>query len=271
MFQYDENRPYDETPVYYVYYLVNPETEQPFYVGKGKDRRCYQHLTDKMEYSRNKRLTGHIQNLRKKGLEPKVIKIQENMKEEDAYILEEEKILEYGRIGFDEDGILMNFFIANRPVPKFGEHNGFYGRQHTQETKDLIGDKNRGRKHTQETREKMSASHTGKPKSEEHKRKIGDAHRGRTLKEETKQKLREHNLKDEVVKKNRESKMQVWIVTRPDGTEEEVEDLTLYCKDNGLNRSCMYKVSLKIRNHHKGFKCRKKYPDEGVDMDQESC
>lgn len=258
MFQNEENRSYDETPVYYVYYLVNPETGEPFYIGKGKDRRCYQHLTDKMEYSRNKRLTGHIKNLRERGIEPQVVKIQENMREEDAYNLEEEKIMEYGRIGFDEGGTLMNFFISIRPVARYGEDNGFYGKQHTQETKDLIGDRNRGRKHTQETRDKMSASHTGKPKSEEHKRKIGDAHRGRALKEETKQKLREHNLKEDVREKNRRSKMQVWIVTRPDGVEEEVEDLTLYCEEKGLNRSKMYAVGSGSRNHHKGYKCRKK-------------
>ena len=39
-------RAYDVEPVYYVYHLVNPLTDVPFYVGKGKNRRCYQHLTD---------------------------------------------------------------------------------------------------------------------------------------------------------------------------------------------------------------------------------
>jgi hypothetical protein len=95
---------YDETPVYYVYNIVNPSTRIPFYVGKGKGGRCYQHLLDKPEYSKNKRLTGHIQNLRKIGIEPEVIKIKENLKEKEAYLMEEEQILNYGRIGFDEDG-----------------------------------------------------------------------------------------------------------------------------------------------------------------------
>lgn len=224
-----------------------------------------------METTKNKRLTGHIQKLRTRGIEPVVVKIKENMPEEDAYILEEHLIREYGRIGFEDGGVLMNILLDGRPPNGTGENNSFYGRSHSPETKAAIGDKNRGRKRSKETREKMSASHKGKPKSEEHRRRIGDAHRGRTIKEETKQKLREHNLKEEVREKNRRSKMQVWIVTRPDGVEEEVEDLTLYCEENGLLRSKMYSVASGARKTHKGFKCRKKYPDEGVDKGQEGC
>ncbi len=36
MFQRESERVYDDTPVYYVYHLVNPETGVPFYIGKGK-------------------------------------------------------------------------------------------------------------------------------------------------------------------------------------------------------------------------------------------
>lgn len=267
----NSRKEYDDSPVYYVYSLVNPETNQPFYIGKGTRYRCYQHLKDTMETTHNKRLTGHIQKLRERGIEPVIIKLQENLPEEKAYDLEEELIIKHGRIGFDDGGILMNIAMDGKPPTRFGEDNGFYGRTHTPETKAAIGDKNRGRKMSQETRDKMSESHKGKPKSEEHRKKIGDAHRGRTLREETKQKLREHNLKEEVREKNRRSKMQVWIVTRPDGVEEEVEDLTLYCEENGLNRSKMYAVSSGIRNHHKDYKCRKKNPDEGLDRGSESC
>lgn len=139
-----------------------------------------------------------------------------------------------------------------------GENNPFYGNRHTDETKAIIRDKKTGSTHSQETRDKMSAAKKGKPKTEEHRRKIGEAQLGRVVDEETKQKLREHNLKEEVLKKNRESKMEVWIVTTPEGIEEEVEDLTLYCKEKGLERSCMYKVGLGTRKQHKGYKCRKK-------------
>ena len=267
----NSRKEYDDNPVYYVYSLVNPETDEPFYIGKGTRYRCYQHLKDTMETTHNKRLTGHIQKLRDRGIEPIVVKLQENMPEEDAYNLEEELILKYGRIAFDVGGILMNIAIDGKPPTRFGEDNGFYGRTHTEEAKARMSEKKKGKKHTKETREKMSASHKGKPKSEKHRRKIGESQLGKEISLETRQKLREHNLKEEVREKNRRSKMQVWIVTRPDGVEEEVEDLTLYCEENGLLRSKMYSVASGARKTHKGFKCRKKYPDEGVDKGQEGC
>jgi hypothetical protein len=262
MFQKEDQRVYDENPVYYVYYLVNPETDVPFYVGKGQGNRCKQHLTVNPKKSRNRRLTGHIKNLREKGLEPKIVKIKENMKEIDAYELEEEKIIEYGRIGFDEGGILLNIFISIRPERRCGEYNGFYGKQHTKETKKKIGDANRGRTHKEETKQKMSEKRKGVPKTEEHKRKIGEKSRGRSPSQETRQKLKEQSLKEENLRKNIESKQKEYIVTTPDGEEIEVLNLSDYCKENGLDRSKMYSVAAGERNHHKNFKCRKKYPDD---------
>lgn len=141
---------------------------------------------------------------------------------------------------------------------KRGENNPFYGRQHTDESKLIMSERKTGTTHSQETRDKMSASQRGKPKSEEQRRNMSLAQQGRVTSEETKQKLRERNLQEDVLKKNRESKMQVWIVTTPDGIEEEVEDLTLYCKEHGLNRSKMYLVGSGKLKHHKGYKCRKK-------------
>ena len=146
----------------------------------------------------------------------------------------------------------------NTTMNRKGENNPFYGHKHTEETKALMSEKEKGKVRSQETRDKMSSAKKGKPKSEEHRRKIGEAQLGKVVAEETKQKLREHNLQEDVLKKNRESKMQVWIVTRPDGVEEEVEDLTLYCKEKGLNRSKMYLVGSGKLKHHKGYKCRKK-------------
>lgn len=257
MFQKNDERVYDDSLDYYVYYLMNPLSGSPFYVGKGKNMRCYQHLTDKMEYSRNKRLTGHIRNLRANGIEPVVVKICENMMEEDAYILEEQEILKYGRKGFDEGGCLMNVFISIRPIVRRGKDNGFYGKTHTEEAKKKISERNRGRKRSEEAKRKISEAHLGKPKSEEHRRKIGEKSRGRIIKEETKQKLREHNLREDVLRKNIESKQKEWIVITPEGVEEFVVNLSDYCSEKGLSRSKMYSVASGSRNHHKGYKCRK--------------
>lgn len=253
---------YDENPVYYVYHLVNPETGIPFYVGKGKGHRCKQHLTDKMEYAPNKRLTGHIMKLRARGFEPIIIKYAEGLTEKAAYELEESQILQYGRIGYEDGGILMNILLEGRPPVLYGEENGFYGRHHSEETKKIIGEKNRGPKHTSESKEKIRQRHLGVPKSEEHRRKIGDKSRGRSPSEETRQKLREHNLQPEVLKNNIESKQKEWIVITPGGEELEVVNLSGYCKEHGLDRCRMYDVAAGRANHHKEYKCWPKYPEK---------
>jgi hypothetical protein len=261
MFELVSDSDYSLDPVYYVYHLVNPTTGMPFYVGKGKNRRCYQHLSDTMKTSRNKRLTGHILKLRAKGIEPVILKVQENMTEKYAYDLEELEIRKYGRIGYDEGGILFNFYLANKPVPKYGELNSFYGRTHSEDTKKLIGDKNRGRKCSEKNKKLTSERFKGVPKSEEQRRKMGEKARGRRHTEESKAKLRAAALQEDALRKNIEAKQKEWIVITPEGEELEVVNLSDFCKERGLNRYKMYSVAAGERNHHKHYKCRKKYPD----------
>jgi hypothetical protein len=249
---------YDENLVYYVYHLVNPVTNFPFYVGKGKNNRCRQHLIDTPERAQNKRLNGHIRKIRERGIEPIIIKYQENMTEEAAYTLEEKQILEYGRIGYEDGGILMNILLDSKPPVRYGQDNGFYGRTHSEETKRIIGEKNRGSKHTEESKEKIRQRHKGVPKSEEHRKKIGEKSKGRSPSQETREKLMQHNLKEDVLRHNIECKQKEYIVTTPDGEEIEVINLSDFCKDTNLDRCKMYSVASGDRKTHKGYKCRKK-------------
>jgi hypothetical protein len=59
--------------MYYVYELIDPRVNLPFYVGKGKDNRVYFHLSEKSRAkSDNQRKFNKIQKIRECGYEPEI-------------------------------------------------------------------------------------------------------------------------------------------------------------------------------------------------------
>ena len=170
--------------MFYVYIYYHPETDLPFYVGKGTGNRLYVHLQESYQTTENKKKYAVIENLRRKGLEPRIEKIAEFEEEKAAYDLEAMLIAKYGRHDIDEGGILTNICTDNRPpdttgrvmseeqkqylsrtrkgeanpmygkkfkMPehaiKRGEENPFYGRTHSDETKSIMAEKKIGNKH----------------------------------------------------------------------------------------------------------------------------
>ena len=150
--------------MYYVYELIDPRVNFPFYVGKGKNDRVYFHLSEKSRAKTdNERKFNKIQKIRKEGYEPeiKIVKYFEN--EDDAYDYEEQLIKKYGRVRYDENGILMNICESSRPPRLKGRtYQEIYGdnweEQIQKRMKTKEERKNYGgvKKHTEETKKKIS-------------------------------------------------------------------------------------------------------------------
>ena len=123
---------------HYVYIHRNPTTKQIFYVGVGYKGRAWA-----FKWGHSKHYYNYIQ---KYGL-PTVEMYKTNLTENEAYELEEQLISEYGRVGIDNNGILVNKSSGGKTSAKGTK-------QHlTDEWKKKIGDANRGKaKHTDETK-----------------------------------------------------------------------------------------------------------------------
>lgn len=213
---------------YFVYALVDPRTNTPFYVGKGSGNRPQDHLNETIETTINIRKYHKIQSIRDAGYEPKIEIWHADLSEEDAFDLEESEIKRLGRKGIDVDGILMNLLVDARPPNR------------------------QGRPHSPETREKMSRAAAGKKHSPEHRRnnslsKSGKLHYnwGQSLSEETKAKIRDSNLGQKRSKKTRaaiaKSHAVDYLVTSPEGKEYRLNSIGLQklCDQNGFNKTAM--------------------------------
>lgn len=181
--------------MYYIYQLVDPRTDLPFYIGKGQGNRCDDHFLETELNTDNRHKFYKIQFLQARGTPATVEKIVEGISsEDDAYQMETELILKYGRIGFEEGGILTNVCLGNQPPshkgrPKTCEHrkslsNSRKGKVMTEETKKKILESKR-------TNGTMKSGMQGKNHSEEAKEKIRKKKLGSTMSEESSSKKSE--------------------------------------------------------------------------------
>lgn len=154
--------------MYYVYQLVDPRNNLPFYIGKGKGRRAKTHLWDVPE-TRNVYKENKIQDIRCDGYEPKIEYIAENIIDEQlAYNIESGLIKKYGRKGYDVDGILTNVCIDNRPPNHKGKtYEEIYGSERAKQQRSMRSalQKERGgygpKKHSEKTKKKLSELRSG--------------------------------------------------------------------------------------------------------------
>lgn len=109
---------------FYIYLYYEPTFALPFYVGKGKDDRAWQHLQPscwKLTPFYNK-----VKSLIDQGIQPEIEIIDQNLLESEAFALEKVYIQHWGHI---PNGPLLN-------VTDGGD--GISGHQHTEETRALI-------------------------------------------------------------------------------------------------------------------------------------
>jgi len=154
---------------FYVYIYKNPlKDNTPFYVGKGKKRRAYDHLNETISNTHNYHKFWTINKIRQEtGDDPIIEFYKTDLSNEEAIKIEEELITLYGREDLGT-GILTNLSDG-------GEGN--FGYKHTYE--DII--RNR-------------IAQIGKVRSEESKRRQSKNAKGLKRSEETKEKLRLANL-----------------------------------------------------------------------------
>jgi len=105
--------------MYYIYAYIDPRTNLPFYIGKGKDDRKFDHLNENSSKKENKEKYRIISEIKSQGLSPIIQEIESNIANELlAYNREDYYILYYGRKGIDPNGILSNKTIGGKSPPK---------------------------------------------------------------------------------------------------------------------------------------------------------
>jgi len=167
---------------FYVYALIDPEDNLPFYIGKGKNARDISHIRETQKGiipHGNKHLFYTIKQILESGKSVIVERWDTHLGEVDALEKEVEYIKKYGR-GDLKTGILANLTDGGEGqsgwVPdksyrkrmsklKSGKNNGMYGKKQTEDTRNKIGNANRGIKWSLEAREKLSRSSIGRKNS----------------------------------------------------------------------------------------------------------
>jgi len=190
---------------YYVYKLIDPRTNLPFYIGKGKDDRAYTHLKNNSQTC-NPCKDKIINEIYSCNLAPIVDIFLKDLDEKTAYELEEELILDFGRQGIDENGILTNISLHSQPPSQKGKKRTF-----TEEHKKKLSKASKGKPKNYQTWQKGLTKETDERIAQmaEKRSQIGNPHQiGMKYSQERVGKIR-NKLKGRVVPYGQREKMSV--------------------------------------------------------------
>lgn len=242
---------------YYVYILLDPRNDQPFYVGKGTGKRALTHLWN-ISRAHNAFKDSKIKSIRASGLEPIIHFFAENIDDENhAYVIEAALIQHYGRKGYELEGILTNVCIDLRPPSLRGRtYEEIFGSKEKVEavlskrrqTKLSTGRKGGVSNHTLESRQKISASCA-----------IAATTRNCSHSEETKKKIGVQNSKYRGAFSKRSLQ---YVLTSPNKEEFVLfgwSEVSSFCKANGLSEGTFMKALQlgwppSVRGKNKGWK-----------------
>lgn len=221
--------------MYYVYCYLDPETKLPFYVGKGSQNRAYTHMYLPREKNKNKnktRFKNKLEKMKQQGIEPVVVFLAQNITDEEmAYSIEESFIKQYGRLGYEEHGTLLNTCLGSRPPNHKGKtYEQIYGpgRAAQQREKRARLQKERGgygpKKHKTDTKDKIREKTSG----------TANPMYGRQHSDSSKNKIGQSNKKY-VGRLNKKS--QRWQLISPHNETHILygNELDIFCKLNNLN------------------------------------
>ena len=169
--------------IFYTYSLTDPDSNVPFYIGKGYGERMYYHeaLVRKGKTFKNKHLYHKISKIISSGKSIVYNKIIENVSESEALIVEQKTIKNVGRADLNlgplcnltdgGDGASGLIYSEQTKILRsntvLGEENPMYGKRHTEESKTLISEKKKNRdkvstyKHTAEHRQSLKTKNFG--------------------------------------------------------------------------------------------------------------
>lgn len=178
--------------IYYTYLYRDPtRNNEPIYIGKGKGKRCYDHLKSK----KNAPLPNRIRKIKEWGVEPIIEFICKDVDEELALLVEEEAISLYGRKDLGT-GPLLNLTDGGDGVSNVSE-----------KTRKKLSDAGKGRIYDDAYRQNMSKVMSGKKKSLTHVENVRQALIGTKRDESAKLKMSEAKIKSGIAPPSHKDKI----------------------------------------------------------------